>query len=73
MVDDVPVTNSPPPMNTLTASDEEIALAAISDANLPNSSVQSNDVDVDPELDTSKRSAEVSNSEFTTVSFKKKR
>lgn len=56
----VPVTDSlpPPPRNSTTGSDEEIAQAVMSDANMLNSSMQSTDVDVDPDLYSTKRSAE---------------
>ena len=41
-----------------TGSDEEMAQAVMSDANMLNSSMQSTDVDVDPHLYSTKRSAE---------------
>lgn len=63
----------PPPRNSTTGSDEEMAQAVISDTNILNSSMQSTDVDVDPDLHNAKRPAETSDREFTTVSHKKKR
>lgn len=71
----VPVTDSlpPPPRNSTTDSDEEMAQAVISDANMLNSSMQSTDVDGDPDLYSTKRSAKTSDREFTIVSRKKKR
>jgi len=67
----VPLTDSPPPRNPTTASDEEMAVAAFSDANLLNLSTQS--VDVDQDLYTAERSVEASHCEFITGTRKKKR
>ena len=70
-MENVPV--PPPAINPMTASDDEMYHGAISDVNLLNSSAQSTDVDVDQDLYNPKRSAEASNSEFITVTRKKKR
>ena len=45
----------------------------ISDVNLLNSAAQSTDVDIDQDLHNPKRSAEPSDSEYITVTRKKKR
>ena len=62
------VPDPPPATNPTTASDEELIHGVISDAGLLNS-----DVDIDPELHSSKRSAETSNSELVPSNRKKKR
>ena len=62
------VPDPPPATNPTTTSDEELIHGVISDASLLNS-----DVDIDPDLHSSKRSAETSNSEFVPSNRKKKR
>ena len=73
--DDANMENVPVPplaINPMTASDDEMYHGVISDVNLLNSSAQSTDVDIDQELYNLKRSAEASNSEYITVTRKKK-
>ena len=62
----------PHAINPMTACDDEMYHGVISDVNLLNSSAQSTDVDIDQELYNPKRS-EASNSEYITVTRKKKR
>ena len=63
----------PPAINPMTASDNEMYHGVIPDVNLLHSSAQSMDVDIDQELYNPKRSAEASDSEYITVTRKKKR
>ena len=70
-MENVPI--PPATINPMTASDNEMYHGVIPDVNLLHSSAQSMDVDIDQELCNPKKSAEASNSEYITVTRKKKR